>query len=328
MLTQWNHGNGAIWEANPNFYRGKPKIDRVEMRMIIESAVAFQAYKSGELDTTAIAAEDLKEATSDPLKAEYSRTAGNCNFYIGFNTKKAPFDDIKVRQAFSYAFDRADYVEVVLKGQGEEARSFVPPDRPGYFDDIDQPEFDAAKGKSLLADAGFANGAGLPAIKLTFSNSARNRQRFQWIQDQLKTNLGVNSELDPVESTAYTALVKEDATTPQMFFLGWCQDYPDPQNWYSLVFRSDSTVTHVGWKNDQFDTLTKQADVEKDSTKRLDEYHQAAKILNGEVPVVYLYWNVTDLLIKPYVTGMKEHISTADRAFPGDRNIENIDITK
>ncbi|MDQ6740171.1 MAG: ABC transporter substrate-binding protein, partial [Actinomycetota bacterium] len=190
------------------------------------------------------------------------------------------------------------------------------------------PDFNADAAKKALADAGFANGAGLPPIKLTFSNTPRNRARFQWVQNQLKINLGIDAGLDPVESKAYTALTKSAATTPQMFYLGWCQDYPDPQDWYTLVFRSDSTVTHVGWKNAQLDQLTTAGDIEKDAAKRDADYKQAAQILSREAPVVFMYWDVADTLIKPYVTGMKDHVSTADRAFPGDRNIENIDITK
>ena len=67
-------------------------------------------------------------------------------------------------------------------------------------------------------------------------SGSRTRSRPTWAS---------TSQLDPVEPKAYTALTKDPATTPQVFFLGWCQDYPDPQDWLSLVFRSDSTVTHV-----------------------------------------------------------------------------------
>ena len=54
--------------------------------------------------------------------------------------------------------------------------------------------------------------------------------RFEWIANQLKQNLGVDAALDPVDPTAYTALVKDPATTPQMLYLGWCADYPDPES--------------------------------------------------------------------------------------------------
>ena len=50
ILKEWNHGSGAVWEANPNYRKGEPKIDRIEMREITDSQIAFQAYKEGELD--------------------------------------------------------------------------------------------------------------------------------------------------------------------------------------------------------------------------------------------------------------------------------------
>ena len=129
-------------------------------------------------------------------------------------------------------------------GLGSVALSFIPPDRPGYAPDIQMYQFDAAKAKSTLAEAGYPDGAGLPEIKLTYSSTPRNKTRMEWVQNQIKTNLGINATLDPVESKAYTSLVKDPATTPQVFYLGWCQDYPDPQDWLSLVFQSTSSACH------------------------------------------------------------------------------------
>jgi len=149
---------------------------------------------------------------------------------------------------------------------------------------------------------------------------------MEWVQNQLLKNLGINAELDPVEPKAYTALVKDPTTTPQVFYLGWCQDYPDPQDWLTLVFHSSSTVTHIGWKNEQFDTISRQADAEPDATKRLQLYHQAQEILVTDAPAVFLYWDQTPWLIKPYVTGMKEHVIPQDHDVPGFTNIENIAV--
>ncbi|HEY9016325.1 MAG TPA: hypothetical protein VIM84_14825, partial [Gemmatimonadales bacterium] len=125
---------------------------------------------------------------------------------------------------------------------------------------------------------------------------------------------------------AYTALTKEPATTPQVFFLGWCEDYPDPQDWLSLVFQSTSTVTHVGWKNADFDRITAEADVEQDPAKRLDLYHQAQEILVREAPAVFIYWDSSPWLIKPYIQGMKDHIIPQDHDLPGITNLMNITV--
>jgi oligopeptide transport system substrate-binding protein len=328
VMKEYNPPQSMRMVANTNYRKGTPKLQELRAVFITDSSVSFESYKKGELDTVAVAAEDYSTVQSDPtLKSQFSQIQGNCNFYLGFNTQKAPFDNVKVRQAFAQAFNRQDYVDNVLKGLGKAALSFIPPDHPGYAPDIQMYQFDAAKAKQTLADAGFANGAGLPEIKLTYSSTPRNKTRMEWIQNQLKNNLGLNLTLDPVESKTYTSLVKDPSTTPQIFFLGWCQDYPDPQDWLSLVFQSTSTVTHIGWKNDQFDQLTKQADQEPDPTKRLDLYHQAQVLLVTEAPAVFIYWDTTNIMIKPYVTGMKEAVSPSDAIVPGFFNIMNIDVT-
>jgi len=325
-LTEFTE-NGFKFEANENYREGAPKIKEIRGRFINDSAVAFQAYKNGELDAVNVAAEDYKTVQEDAvLKEQFIQVPGSCNFYLGFNTQKPPFDNIKVRQAFAQAFDRDDYVNNVLQGLGQKALSFVPPDRPGYAEDIKMYEFNAQAAKDLLAEAGYPNGQGLPEVKLTYSSTPRNKTRMEWVQNQLKQNLGLDLQLDPVESTAYTALVKDPATTPQVFFLGWCQDYPDPQNWLTLVFHSQSTVTHVGWKNDEFDTLTRQADAEPDQQKRIDMYHQAHEILVREAPAVFLYWDVNPWLIKPYVKGAKEALNPQDHIVPGFFNILNLEV--
>ena len=326
-MKEYNPPQNMQMVANANYRKGQPKLKELDAVFITDSAVSFQSYKKGELDTVALAAEDLKTVQGDPtLKADLVQIAGNCSFYLGFNVTKPPFDNIKVRQAFAQAFNRQDYVDNVLNGLGTVATSFVPPGRPGYAPDIKMYEFNVDTAKKTLADAGFPNGQGLAPIKITYSSTPRNKTRMEWVQNQIKINLGIDVTLDPVESKAYTALVKDPNTTPQLFFLGWCQDYPDPQDWLTLVFHSSSSVTHIGWKNDQFDQLVRAADIEQDATKRLDMYHQAQVILVQEAPAVFLYWDTTNVLIQPYVQGMREHASPQDAVVPGFFNISNITV--
>ena len=136
-----------------------------------------------------------------------------------------------------------------------------------------------------------------------FSSTQLNLTRAQWFQGQYKQNLGVTIDLDAQDSTTYTKNVKALATTPQMFRLGWCMDYPDPQDWLTTVFHSSSTVSHTGWKNDAFDTLVRQADAEPDAAKREAQYKQAQKILTKDAPAGFVYTNAAWTLVKPWVQG-------------------------
>ncbi len=330
VLKEWDHGNKAVWEPNPNYNGplGPVKLKRVEYYMIKESQVAFQAYKNGELDMLGIAPEDLASVQSDPvLSKEVVNVVGSCTFYFAFNNKKAPFDDIKVRQAFAQAFDREAWIRDIFSGIGSATTSFIPPGFPGFQADLKGWVFDAAGAKQTLAESSYGSVDKLPEIKLTYSASARNNTRFEWVANQLKTNLGINAALDPVDPTAYSAMTKEKPeNAPQMYYLGWCADYPDPQNWVSLFQSTGQLAAKVGYVNPAFDALIKQADVEQDTTKRADLYAQAQKILVEDAPVSFLSNNSGPVLIKPYVQGLTKDTLVPIDYWPGYFNLPNVDV--
>ena len=232
-------------------------------------------------------------------------TSPYCTFYQGYNTTKPPFDDANVRLAFSKAFDRQQYVEDILSGIGTVNMSFMPPGLPAYDNTDETQKFDAAAAKQLLSSSKYAADltSGKLKVSMGFSSTQLNLTRAQWFQGQYKQNLGVTIDLDAQDSTTYTKNVKALATTPQMFRLGWCMDYPDPQDWLTTVFHSSSTVSHTGWKNDQFDTLVRQADAEPDAAKRESQYKQAQKILTKDAPAGFVYTNAAWTLVKPWVQG-------------------------
>jgi oligopeptide transport system substrate-binding protein len=308
VLTEWDHQNRMHFRANPRFQPAPAPIQDVEYAMIVEPAVAFAAYTNDELDMTGVQREDKPAVDGDPnLTAQFHQFPGSCTFYVGFNTKRAPFDNQKVRAAFAFGLDRKDFVHNILGDQGLPAGQFLPPNFPGHYDtQLEEQTFNPSIGQRLLTEAGFGGGKGLPAIKFTYSSNARTKARVEALAAQLKQSLGVDVQPDPVEARAFTALTKSQDTTPQMYLLGWCQDYPDPQDWYSTVFNSKVTVSHTGWKNPEFDRLTDTADAEQDPSRRNDLYRQAAQILNNDVPVAFLYHTVAWVLVKPRVQGYRE----------------------
>src|SRR5438105_10593347 len=109
-LTEWKHNEKMVYERNDN-YRTPAKLKRWTKVMINEAAVAFAAYRNNELDITGFGAEQLRTVEGDAdLKAQTVDLGGSCTIFIGFNTVRAPFDDAKVRLAFSKSFDRVAYI--------------------------------------------------------------------------------------------------------------------------------------------------------------------------------------------------------------------------
>ncbi|MGC8951614.1 peptide ABC transporter substrate-binding protein [Chloroflexus sp.] len=327
VLKEWEHDSKAIWEPNPNYVGplGPVKLKRVEYYMITDGQVAFQAYQNGEIDMLGVGAEDLATVKSDPVLSKQTiDVPGSCTFYFGFNLAKPPFDNKLVRQAFAQALDREAYVRDVFQGLGTPTYSFIPPGFPGYQPDLKLWELNPEKAKQTLAEAGYPNGEGLPEIKLTYSGTARNNARFEWVANQFKQNLGIDVILDPIDPTAFAAATKDNP--PQMFSLGWCADYPDPQNWISLFQTNGLLSARVNYSNPQLDELVRQADVEQDPVRRAELYAQAQKILVEDAPVVFMMNNSGPVLVKPYVKGVTPDTITPIDYWLGFFNLPNVDV--
>ncbi|MGH2458263.1 MAG: peptide ABC transporter substrate-binding protein, partial [Chloroflexota bacterium] len=308
-LTVHDPGARLVFATNPRYARGEPPIATVEYAMIKDATVALASYQAGQLDVigpkpVGVSAAIKPAIDRDPvLSQEYRAVPGACVVYLGLNSTLPPFDNPKVRQAFAAAFDRETLATRVLRGLGAATGQLVPPGVPGHYADIPVQTFDPAKAKQLLAEAGFPGGKGLPPIKATYANVATSELIITTARAMFAQNLGVDVQLDPIEPRAFAALTKTQATTPQLFLLGWCQDYPDPQDWYSTVFQSSSTASHTGWHDATFDRLTRAADVETDPKQRGSLYRQAAAILDAAAPVIFLYDSVAAVLVKPEVKG-------------------------
>jgi len=303
-LVEWRHNQEMVFERNELYWRGVPKLKRWTRVMYNEGAVAFAAYRANDLDVIGVAAEDLRVVESDPeLKAQASDVSGSCTFYVGFNASKPPFDDVKVRQAFARSFDRVSYVNDVQKLGTPANGGFIPPGIPGHDPNDEEQKFDPAAAKGLLAASTYAGQQVLTNMRFTYSSNARTKTRVEFLQQQWKTNLGIEVVPDPIDSTAYAQLVKSPETLPLMFILGWCADYPHPQNWLTTVFHSGS-LSRTGWTNPEFDQLTRQADQDPDEAKALETYQKASRILSREAPVAWLYYDAGKRLTKPWVGGI------------------------
>jgi oligopeptide transport system substrate-binding protein len=331
MLVEWEHDSRVVWEPNPNYNGplGPVKLERIVAQIIKEPELRFQAYRNGELDLVALRRQDFAVVDADPqLSQEKYTRAPDATFYLGFNNARPPFDNKAVRQAFSQALDREAWARDAIGPVATPWQSFVPPSIPGYEAlQSDQWSFDAEAAQQALADAGYPNGEGLPEIKLTYSQNQTNQQIMEWIASQLQTNLNVQVTLDPVDPTAYTALTKEPETTPQLFLLGWGPDYPDVQNWLSVVFRTGGNAADdISFSNAEFDRLTAEADRETDPERRSELYKQAQDILLEEAPVIFMHYRQPIGLKKPYVKGIETDTTSPLDKFPGFYNLPNITV--
>lgn len=317
----------SVFVPNPNYIGVGIPTYNIEFTYIVDGAVAFEAYQNNELDVIASAAEDLPviEADAD-LTAQHMQYAGSCTTTYKFslhptwNGQPNPFTDKKVREAFSLAWDAEGYTRDVDGSLSTATWTWIPPGYPGY--DATSPlKFDVEAAKAALAAASepFNSPEKLNALglKMTFSDSPRNRGRHEWVAATFKANLGVDLALDPVDPTTYTAFTKDPDTFPLISRQGWCADYPDPQNWLSVFWRSDASFAlRQGYNNPEFDALVNAADVSTDAAERADLYAQAQQLMLSDIPAAFGYNSLNHYLVKPWVKGIVT--TPQDFVAPGD----------
>ena len=163
-------------------------------------------------------------------------------FYISFRTTKAPFDDARVRRAFSAAFDRATYVTEVRQGQGLPMRHFAP---PGIFGAPNISEvgtgYDPEFARAQLAEAGYPDCEGFPSVSLLGYSGQTTLNWIEFAQANWSENLGCDAGLIEIEQQSFSELLSAtagsvpDEQAPHMWTLAWGPDYADENNWVGDV---------------------------------------------------------------------------------------------
>jgi oligopeptide transport system substrate-binding protein len=316
-LSEWRHNEKMVLTPNPHWSGEKPTLQRIELFFIADDFAAYQAYQADEIDVVTVPPAAIKEVSQagHPYNGQLTVEASLATGALFLNNKAAPFDNEKVRQAFGTAIDRKAYTDGVLQGGGVPTTGWIPPGMPGYNADLGkQYSFDAAKAKQLLAEGGYANGAGLPKVTFVMVNRDTNRLVGQFVQAQLKQNLGVDVEFEYVEGREYGRrfTTGDYVATIQ----GFSADWPYPDNWLPDMFTTGAGNNLVGFSNAAFDDLMKKAAMETDNGKRLALYEEAQKLMLSKAGIVPLYNPVTHVLVKPWVQGLQ--ITGVDGYVKGD----------
>ncbi len=304
LLTEWVHQDHLTLTINPNYWGTKPFLTEIDIKEITDINASVAAYKNSELDMSGVSPGTEKATMADSvLGPEVKRNPELVTFGFRYNVAIPPFDNVKVRQAIATAIDRNAFIEQVRGGVGKPATSWIPPGMPGYDSNLGtQYAFSPTKAKQLLADAGYPDASKLPTIKFQYGDTAGNKVIAQFLQAQMKDNLGINITLEPMESKAFNLLVNNKQFTWAWY--GWGADYPDPDNWLPQLFGTGAGNNKQNYSNPQFDSLSKQALAELDNTKRLQEWAQAQKIVVDDAAMAWMLYRERFVVVKPWVKGL------------------------
>ncbi len=313
VMKEWVHDSHIVMVANPFWPDNipsvpKPKIEEIVFRMLDTSA-AFAEYEAGNLDVAGVPLPEMDRVKADPqLSKELHIAPILCTYYYGFNVTKPPFDDARMRLAFSLAVDRQAIVENVTKGGQEPAQWFSRPGLQAAPTLQTHPnlgvKYDPERAKQLFQEVLNEKYGGdvknLPPITLMVNQVEGHIKIAEAIQQMWKEVLGVDVKLETQEWKVYLNTLNTDP--PQVWRLGWCQDYPHASNFLKDVFYSTSDNNHTKWGNPEFDRLVDQALRETDESKARELYAQAEDILVAkDAAIIPIYWYTSVAVTKPYV---------------------------
>jgi oligopeptide transport system substrate-binding protein len=236
-----------------------------------------------------------------------------------------PYTNTKFRQAVACAIDRSAFVDKVRGGVGKAAYSWIPPGMPGYDAELGKEwAFNPTKAKQLLAEAGYPEGKGMPEFKFQIANTGTNPTLAAFLQEQMKTNLGIDLTIELMEPKSYSALYNDKKFTTG--FTGWGADYPDPDNWLPQLYRTGAGNNKTSYSNQAFDDLCAKGLIELDNTKRMQIWAEAQAIIVEDQSKIFLFNKETFSLKKPWVKGQ---ITTGmDGQIPGDMYLRSVYLQK
>lgn len=298
LLEKWEHEYKLVLKANPQHYEGKPKINEVQIFVIQEPTTALTLYETGELDYIELPPIAIPHYKNSP---EYRNKPQLRGYYYGFNITKPPFDNILVRRALAHSINRS-LIPKILKGGELAASSWIPKGMFGYNESIGS-KFNPQKARSLLANAGYADGKNFPKVTAVFNTGDVNRLVGEYLQDQWKKHLNIDIKFESQEWKVF--LSRLDLDPPQIFRLGWGADFPDPDNFMNLFIKTSGN-NRLRWANQRYDQLVARGSTLKNPQDRKKVYDEAQVLLTEiEVPMIPLFVSAQNLLVKPYIRGFK-----------------------
>jgi peptide/nickel transport system substrate-binding protein len=285
MFESWTRNDRLTLARYDDYWGETAKLDKVIFRPIPDNAARLQALQTGEIQGyDLVEPQDVATIEGDSNLQILDRPAFNVG-YVGFNQAKPPLDQLEVRQAIAHGLNRQEVVDEFYGGRGEVAKEFMPPEVVGYADDVTEYEYDPARSRELLEEAGLT-----PPVRIEFwypSDVSRPympdpKRNFEAFAASLN-----DAGFQVVPRTAPWSpdyLGQVDEGNAQIYLLGWTGDYGDPDNFVGTFFQNAQKAW--GFENQEIFDALDAAETETDLDARTQAYEEANKLIMDFLPGV------------------------------------------
>ncbi len=304
-LSSYSPGESIELAANENYWGGAPSIGGITFSFLSEGNTAIAALKSGEIQwTDSIPTQQLEQLQSDD-GLEIGLEPSTDYWYLALNEKKAPYDDVRVRQAIAFAIDRDAIAQVTSYGTAE-VNQLAIPSQSAWFTEYDEYSTDIDRAKQLLADAG-VDGSSLTMDLLASSDYPETVTAAQVIADNLKP-LGI--EVSIRQPDFATWLDEQNNGNFDMLMMAWLGNI-DPDDFYYAQHHTDGASNAQGYSNPEVDKLLDAGRVETDTDARKQIYDEAATMIADDASYIYLY---NPSVIQAWSPSVEGYVARSDRA--------------
>lgn len=315
VMTEWNHDESIVMEKNDNYYdKDSITTSKITWKLMSDSNAMLAGYQSGELDMiNQVPVDEVKTLLDDGTLKTLPMLGTYCAV---FNTEKAPFDDPKVRLAFSLAIDRNYICNNVTQTGEVPATGWVPTGidngsgsdfraEGGDYYSVSDSDYEAncQKAKELLAEAGYPDGKGFPVVEYLYNTSDAHQKIYEALENMWSTVLGVSVTGSNQDWNVF--LSTRETGDFQIARHGWIADFNDAMNFLDMFTTSAiDGNNYARWSNSEYDKLISDATKEADSATRAKMLHQAEDLLMNDAAIAPLYFYVDKCCMKDDISGM------------------------
>ncbi|RWE30427.1 MAG: ABC transporter substrate-binding protein [Mesorhizobium sp.] len=304
QLADYQQDAVIRYKANPDYWRGRAKIDDLVFAITTDAGVRLEKLRAGECDVMPYPNPADLEAIKAMPDIKVMQQEGLNVGYLAFNTQQKPFDDPRVRRAIDMAIDKKALVDVVFRGTGKLARNPLPPTSWAYDKEASDGVFDPEAARQALAAAGVRDlSMKIWAMPVQRPYNPNAQRMAEMIQADLK-RIGVAADIVTYEWAEYLARSKPVDRDGAMLF-GFTGDNGDPDNFLSVPLgcAGVGATNRANWCFPAFDDLIKQAAGIVDTNARAKLYAQAQRIFREQTPWVLIAHSVVSIPMRERVQG-------------------------
>lgn len=307
----------ALFDAFPDYFRGRAKVDRLVISPVPDSNVRYQKLKAGECHIMNLPSPDHVASIRSESDLTLQSIPGFNIGYLAMNFEKPPLDNLRVRQAINYALNRKAYIEAVYNGNAIEMANPLPPEMWSYNEKIKPWKYDPAKAKQLIA-AVKAEGVKFPVLEIWTLPVARpynpNGKRMgEMMQADLK-KIGIETKLVTYDWATYLAKIEKGEH--QLVQIGWSAGIADPDHFLGTLLPCNTIQTGGNlsrWCNKEMSEKIAKARATISTKARTSLYKEVQEEFRQNAPWAPIAHSVEFKGLAKNVKGYKIHPIAGER---------------